>query len=521
MLIPPACCSHIEKGSGSLKRSTLLAQRHLQHLRAVSDDDHSTLSLPSICAGAMETPDDADISEAHRLELLYVKALFLEKRHRECIVACRKILQDHQDDTGAQCEHPLRTTFMKFYLALSHDELARAMHNLSQAKIPAFDQAAHLYDEAMTTLPTAEECISYLDEEPQEELTDDFKDDFEEEDEADDQPSPAKLTPTSRHDSVRSAATAEKGRPWSSLHSSASMSPPTRIRHSSPPMRSPPVSVSGLTASEFDDLESHESFNEIMTPSRMPGRLERDYSSMSLIAPTRKQMQQGLMRPVRMGSPPKPYYLSDESTQHFKRFVVQQRTQLPRLDTSPTTTAPARKQLLTASEQASPIDGIDSPVSPLGSEGESVLSELSTISPISPETPMNWRPHPITHRDIQLQKTRRALTIHIHALRTQLQSHQALLQTAKLQTRAAQLDHALARTAARGPGNALPSRLSGASTERPQSQQSQKAWPTSAEDVRGPHKQSRILAGRARDWRRDRFDPIRYARLADAALSEL
>ena len=457
----------------------------------------------------METPE-VDSSESHRLELLYVKALFLEKRHRECIVACRKILMEREGE-DARREHPLRTTFMRFYLALSHDELARAMHSLSQAKIPAFDQAADLYNEAVSTLPTAEECIAYMEGELEDETEDDFNDSFEEDDEADDQTSPLNVAPSSRHDSVRSSENAEKARPWSSMHS-APFSPPTHIRHNSVPIRSPPMSVSGATTSEFDDLESHDSFNEIMTPNRMPGRLERDYSSMSLIAPAQKQLSHSSMRPVRMSSPAKSYHLPDAAP---NGFIAQHRSHLPRLDTSPTTTSPVRKQLLTRSEQASPIDGVESPVSPLGSECESFLSDFSTISPITPENHMLWRPHPPTARELELQETQRVLYHHLQSLRTQLESHQALLQSAKLKTRAVQLDHSLAQSTPRKNGAHLSpsSAIAKANLQTP--------YPPSSPDARTAQRHARILAGRARDWRRERFDATRYTRLAEAALAEL
>jgi hypothetical protein len=441
----------------------------------------------------MESPQ-VNATEAYPLELHYVRALFLEKQYRQCIATCRQVLNSSDSATDS---HPMRQTFVRFYIALAHDELARAMHNFSQAKIPAFNQAEQFYEEALSALPTPAECLAFTTREPEETLS---------------QQSPKRET-TSRHDSLHSFPAAEHSRSGSVMRS-LPLSPQTHIRNDSLPMRSPPISVTGAAASEDDDLESHDSFNDIMTPGRLP-KLDRDYSSMSLLQPAQRQISYSLMRPVRMGSPAKPYQLPSAPA---AKSTLQQRSLLPRLDTNSQTGSPVQKQLRTASELTSPIE---SPVSPLDSDGDSVISDSSTISPVSPETPYGSWWSSRNHDQYQAeQQYLRLVGAHLQAMRTQLQSHLNLLHAAKLKTSDTQSERSLAhatndrrmkemssKSQPGANGNSLPSERS--------------YWSFTPEDVRIVEKQNRIQAGRAREWKKERFDPTKYRDLADAALSEL
>ncbi|KAK5172237.1 uncharacterized protein LTR77_003875 [Saxophila tyrrhenica] len=434
-------------------------------------------------------------SEHDSLELRCVKALFLERQYRQCITTCRNALEAHDNTHGA---NPLRATFFRFYLALAHDELARAMHNFSHAKVVAFQQAAELYDEALQTLPSAQDCLASI---PRKTAT------------STREPSP-EMKATSRHDSLHSNGANDRFRPMSA-QGLMPLSPPTHMRNNSLPVRSPPRSTSADTlTSDLDDLESHNSFNDIMTPTRWPTRLERDYSSMSLLQPAQRQMSHHLMRPVRMGSPAKSYHLPSIPQ-------TQQRAQLLRLNTAPTHSSPVRKQLLTQSEQASPVWEQFSPVSPLDSDDEDSFSDTGTISPISPETP--WH-HDHWVSALTSRSHHVLLEEHLHALQTQIHTHIRLLQTAQQRTLEAKAARTLAhesmfkgqRGQARARGSGSGSEMAG---KRMLSERSY--WSFTTEEVRQVEKRNRILAAKVRGWRRERFDGERYRELAARALAEL
>ncbi len=443
---------------------------------AVQDLRFDPIYLAQSHDDAMESPDAIE-TEAYPLELHYVKALFLEKEYRRCVQACRQILSGVDEQPHS---HPLRDTFVRFYLALAHDELARAMHNFSQAKIPAFNQAEQLYDDALSSLPTAAECLAFATRAPST---------------SEPQQAVEKLSSSSpcRHDSLQSHNAKE--------HTLAAL---THVRNDSLPIRSSPPPTS-----DADDLESHDSFHDIMTPTRLP-KLQRDYSSMSLLQPAQKQ---SLMRPVRLGSPAKPYQLMATKSQS-----VEHRSRLPRLDTSSQHSSPHRKQLLTPSEQASPVDSPASPVSPLGSEGESAMSDTSTISPVSPDTPYaSWRSTMDPSEYVAELQYYRLFGSHLQAMRTQIQSHLRLLRVAKLKTSDAQAERSLAHAT----NDRRAKEIAKSKTNERGLASGPSYWSFSPEDVRVVEKQNRIQAARAREWKRERFDPRRYQELADAAIAEL
>ena len=429
----------------------------------------------------MESPR-LPVSETYPLELHVIKALLLQRQYRQCIKACQETLQqDAIDDSAA----PLQQPFAQFYLALAHDELARAMHSFSQTKIAAFDQAEGFYREALMSLPSAEDCFPL----PKEDSK-----------------------PASRHDTPsedtgsHSLSTFSHARSRSDM-GSISMSPPTHIRNDSLPMRSPPTISPEPADSEFDELESHDSFGQIMTPTRLP-KLERDYSSMSLLQAPHQQ-HHALMKPVRLGSPAKPYFAPPSRSQTLPSRPGRH-SMLPRIDTSPQASDAVRKQLRTHSEQTSPVDF--SPVSPLGSEGDAVTSDAATISPISPKTPLGL---PWDDADSGSMQAVLLIESHLQAMRTQLQSHLKLLQEAKQRTLDQQTERLTAKLNANRASNFNRVR------EGSKLQQSMSYWSFTPEDQKLLEKQRRVQAGRDRGWMRARFDPTRYDVLADAALSEL
>ena len=425
------------------------------------------------------------VTEFYPLDLHYIKALFLQKQYRQCIKACREILK--LEDTKLH-EHPLQQTFLQFYLALAHDELARAMHNHSQAKIPAFNQAELFYQGAIAALPTSMQCRDTI-------------------------PDAAQNPEDPFYDSAsvsRSASSNSLGAP--SYMRARPMSPPTHIRNDSLPTRSPPMSPPGRATSDMDDLESHESFNEIMTPNRLP-KLERDYSSMSLLQAPLPQTSQGLMHPIRRGSTVKPYHVPPRLP--YSGYMEQHRSRLPRLNTGSWDSSPFRKQLRSPSEEASPVI---SPVSPLGSEA--AASDNSTISPISPDTPAAGEeiatPNP-SSQQLPLD----SLDEHLKGMQIQLESHVGLLQDAKQRTLDLQNERAATTRPPPKKGGKLGAIIDAAGAKNQRPPPSRSYWSFTPENIKVVEKQKRIEAARGRGWARKRFDPTRYTELAEKALADL
>ena len=435
------------------------------------------------------------LTASYPLELHYIKALLLQKQYRQCIAACREALKFNDDD-AISSQHPLQHIFVQFYRALAHDELARAMHSFSQAKVPAFNQAEQLYYETLAALPNPRDCMKAT-----------------------------KLPVEDRHDSCNASETNSRHTSLNSIgidgaqraqdnSRSPPFSPPTHVRNASLPTSSPPMTSLGLATSDFDDLESHGSFDEIMTPNRLP-KLQRDYSSMSLLQAPNQQPTHGLMRPIRLGSIAKPYQAPTQRNPITNS--EQQRSMLPKLNTDTSNGSPVRKQLRTASEQVSPVEDL---VSPLGSEGDTVASNASTISPITPEIPNGGlQPHELKSGDARLLQLG-ALDYHLNGTRNQLESHIKLLQEARQQTLRMQAERSAARTAPNISGR-LTALMDAAEFKNKRMPASRSYWSFTPEDVKVLEKQRRIQAGRERGWTRKRFDQVRYTELADTALAEL
>lgn len=290
------------------------------------------------------------------------------------------------------------------------------------------------------------------------------------------QDSSAEQNEVSRYSSSRTLAAPEKAR--------RSLTPPEPVRNDSPQDNSRPWNSPDDEASDFDDLESHGSFDEIMTPSRIPTKLERDYSSMSLLQAPPPYMSHGVMRPIRVGEPPRQYHVPPSTSYSRGSFA---RTRLPRLQTTPSKSLAVRKQLLTASEQASPEGSPIAPVSPLGSEW--VASDASTISSLSPDTPIAERPIEFLIPENSEGARADRVEAHLEALCTQLESHIRLLQEAKHESIKIQSERAAVRLS---PSTGASRRI----------QQSRSFCSFTPADDKAIERQRRIEAGRSRGWMR-------------------
>ncbi|KAM0712433.1 hypothetical protein Q7P37_011529 [Cladosporium fusiforme] len=464
-------------------------------------------------------------------ELFAIKCFLIRKQYHQCIKACLEVLKMCEDDLIDN--HPLSTTFATFYLALAHDELARSMHEQSSFKLPTFTSAEQHYRQAIKILPTVEECRSML---------------IKAEAESDNATNLLSQSPHSTISSEPSEPSVDV------IELPPPSTPPTSKQATHNKQPAPP----SPKESDFSDTDSHDSFDDIMTPHRILKRdasrmsllgqpLQRDYSSMSLldIRPRLdKSVSQGLLRPIRPGSPPRQYHLppklpySGHSLHHIN--IPKLHLSPPRVSSAPlaasslmgsrqdlpqSTPSPSRR-LLTRME---PENG--SPVSSLASEMLNL--EVSFTSPVSPQTP------PLeVQQSVAVSDTTEAahdtlkvgpsadltrLAEHLSGMRTQIQTHITLLQRAKLATTVAQAERAsrsATSTTARLDGVAFSgdSKMTSASKRLTQSKS---FWSFTPVDVKAAERKKRIEEGRANGWERKRYRSERYVALAEKALSEL
>ncbi|KAK0343364.1 hypothetical protein LTR94_018645 [Friedmanniomyces endolithicus] len=209
---------------------------------------------------------NAYITDTYPLELHSIKALFLQKRYRQVIQACRDILKTAGDGMR---DYPLQQTFISFYIGVSHDELARLMHDYSQAKMPAFRQAEQFYNEAIVSLPLPGSILEVEGQAASLLPNDPFTESSPLDPNAYISPSPDEEYDPFNYSSP-------------SLPNLTSSPPPSHYDTGNLPTRSTPVSSRETSSS---DLESHSSFDQIMTPHKF---LERDISHWQASTPYRR-----------------------------------------------------------------------------------------------------------------------------------------------------------------------------------------------------------------------------------------
>lgn len=450
----------------------------------------------------------------YSLELQCIKALFNGKQYRQCINASRDALRNLGHKQSEQ--HVLRAASLEFYIGLAHDELARLMHEHSQIKLPTFTEAEKHYQQALAVMPSLEQCKRHA-------------------------------RKVYRYQEQQLAL--EK---LHSLHApesdTSNYSPTTPPVPSSPPAwftatrERQPVAYSPATlrheaTSDVSDLSSHESFDEIMTPTRLVDRdisrislldkpLPRDYSSMSLIdrkPSLHRSTSQGLLRPIRPGSPPNPFHLPPKMPYLGQRQVTSRIPQLPRLHITDSPTKRPRSRLV-QSQDPSPV----SPVSPLGSEAG---SDICTLSPVSARTPTPLPTPTPDSEDQEVDTTR--IEEHLQAFRSRLHTHLRLVQSALLLTSIAQNKRAARSSPLSenfGPYGGVPQAKDGrpvkfdgdrAPSGKGGLAHAKSFWSFKPEDVQADEKRKRIEARRAQGWKRDRFRPEKYHTLAENAMAEL
>jgi len=450
----------------------------------------------------------------YSLELQCIKALFNGKQYRQCINACRDALRDLGHKQSEQ--HALRAASLEFYLGLAHDELARLMHEHSQIKLPTFTEAEKHYQQALAVLPSLDQCKRH-----------------------------ARKIYRRREEELALEELHSLPAPESDA---SNYSPTTPPLPSSPPAwftatreRNPiaysPATLRHEPTSDVSDFSSHESFDEIMTPNRLVNRdisrmslldkpLPRDYSSMSLIdrkPSMHRATSQGLLRPIRPGSPPKPFHLPPKMPYIGQRQSISRIPQLPRLHITDSPTKRPRSRLMVP-EDPSPV----SPVSPLGSEAG---SDMCTLSPVSARTPTPLPTPTPESEDPEIDTAR--IEENLQAFRVRLHTHLRLVQSARLLTSIAQNKRA-ARSSPVTESFSSRGVTTRQKNERPATSAEGRAlggkgslahaksfWSFKPEDVKADERRKRIEMRRAQGWKRDRFRPEKYRALAENALAEL
>ncbi|GAB7335240.1 hypothetical protein MBLNU13_g07654t1 [Cladosporium sp. NU13] len=354
--------------------------------------------------------------------LWFLKYLLLHKQYHQCIKACDEFLGSHEDRCD---EHPFSGVFATFYLAAAHDELACSMHEHSAFKLTFFAKAEQHYHQVIKLLPSLEQCRSFLNQQHQKKEDDDG-------------------------DDVLS-------------------SPPETEQFSLAPSKSARTQSTERLSAEVNDsdLDSHDSFDDFLeseVPRATLSRpiLERDYSSMSLLdvrPRLNKSTSQGLLRPIRLGSPPKAHHLP------------------PKL----------------------PYFGQDHSSQP--SRAPSPLPQVPVITVVTP--PLEQTPAP---DEQEMDLTR--LSEHLDGMRKQINTHINLLRRAKHATTIARAERASRFQApALAPQKRLP--------------KSKSFWSFTPADVKMAEKERKIEEGRARGWARKRYDPGECEALMENALAEL
>lgn len=358
-------------------------------------------------------------NQAYPSELLHIKYLLLCKRYQQCISESLDVLKSHkQGDT----KHLFSELFATFYLACAHDQLASSMHEHSSFKPTVFGRAEKHYQQAIACLPTVEQCHTMLEEAPADAIT----------------------------------TTGES-------FLSHLFVPPIEFQ----PANARAARRNFVEKDDFDfDLESDDDPDEppdkgLLRISMPSSRLQREFSSMSLLdlkPKLGKSVSQGLLRPIRPGSPPKAYHLPPKLP-----YVGQNHSRKP---------SPFALHLAS-------------------------LKEVST-PPETTRTLVKEKPF--------LNLTR--LAEHLTGMHAQIKTHITLLQRAALATTIAQAERASRLT-----------KSSKSPMTRPP--HSKSFWSFTPVDVRVDDRQKRIEEGRARGWERQRYRSERYQALAEKALEEL
>jgi hypothetical protein len=383
----------------------------------VSDNLNTELPRTLQCYSILACTDNMADNKGHPRELLHIKVLLICRRYQECISACLDVLKSHKQ---GDVKYLFSEFFATFYLACAHDEMARSMHQHSTFKTIVFGRAEQHYLQAIECLPIIEQCRTMLEE-----------------------------------------ASADASTTTGESFLAHLFVPPIEFQ----PTNAGAVRRNVVEKDDFElesDSDSDELPEKDLPRASMPsGKLPRDFSSMSLLdlqPKLSKSVSQGLLRPIRPGSPPKAYHLPPKLP-----YIGKNHSRKP---------SPFALHLASLKEVSSP--------------------PTVTITPVKEKRAFNL--------------TR--LAEHLAAMDTQIKTHITLLQQATLATTIAQAERASRLTASsQSPVTRVP--------------HSKSFWSFTPVDVKAADRQKKIEEGRARGWERPRYRSERYQELADKAEQEL
>jgi hypothetical protein len=463
------------------------------------------------------------------MDLQHIKVLFLQTRYKSCIRACHDTLAALNNQID---QNPLSDTFVMFYLAMSHEELARAMHQNSTNKISTMDTARAYYHEALDALPPPDGAHDlYIAAQRANELKraesrssfSSFGDDTWE---------------ISGNDS--SSTLRFQGTPISNSFPRLRNDSPLNhwSKQDSPNSRdSNDANVSDV---DFDDdLDSHRGFDQIRTPGR---GLPRDHSRISLITSPSIQIHKS-----------EPAHRRVDSVMQHNLWPDRPSTPAPDRPFSSHQNRPSLPQLSIVSKptHASSLSPPDSeyyspeymdPVSPLCSAD---YASASSNSPISPTTPTGTFDTYDIHSAVSTQNGHEEEEFHdaeesfvaadsfrdnVEGMRARIRRHISQLHDTESMLLANQAAKRNRRTTLAAQQQSEREGLMAGvqkpaiTTTAPGSQQvpsTRSYWSFVPAHIKATEKQERIAAGRARNWERKRFQPERYQELCEQALGDL
>jgi hypothetical protein len=462
------------------------------------------------------------------MDLQHIKVLFLQTRYKSCIRACHDTLAALNNQTD---QNPLSDTFVMFYLAMAHEELARAMHQNSTNKIPTMDTARAYYHEALDALPSSDDAHDiYIATQRANEL----------------KRAESRSSFSSFGDDTWEIAGNDSTSTLRFQGTPTSNSFP-RLRNDSPlddwSKQGSPTSrgFDDVNANDvdFDDLDSHRSFDQIRTPGR---GLPRDYSRISLIASPSIQVHKT-----------EPAHRRVDSAMQHNLWPDRPSTPAPDRPFSPHQNRPSLPQLSIVAKptHASSLSPPDSeyyspeymdPVSPLCPAD---YASASSNSPISPTTPTAAFDTYDVHSAVSTQNGYEEEEFHdaeesfvaadhfrdnVEGMRARIRRHISQLHDTKSTLLANQAAKRHRRTTLVAQQQSEKEGLMAGAQKPPtrttalgpqQVPSTRSYWSFVPAHIKATEKQERIAAGRARNWERKRFQPERYQELCEQALGDL
>lgn len=137
---------------------------------------------PAYSKSAFPTSGPKDL-KGWNLALGQVKLLYLQRRYKQCIARCEKLLGEDGVGVWFSLRHFVFNTntvkadrihqaFLYFYAAICHESLGLAAHSYSGKKLPLLNQARNSFQEALNVLPKAKTLSTFVVSSPEDPFSD-------------------------------------------------------------------------------------------------------------------------------------------------------------------------------------------------------------------------------------------------------------------------------------------------------------------------------------------------------------